>query len=198
MAELSQQQWYFTCVGHPVFELLGKCLEWLADFTGQRQSLQLGNQAIERLADLLDPRLAALLGVEHGFFQAWQQGGQGSVHLIGAHCFAHFLHALIDSPVGAFRRQGAAHQPTAQQIETGIPAALKRVLLFNTFEVFFFPVSCVVSHALGSMPGGLNTSCESTPTEPGKRISTATGRWSEIGWFSTCTRSRVRLGLSKI
>ena len=185
-------------MGHPVVELLGKCLERFADFTGQRQSLQLCDQGVERYTDLLNPGFATLFRVEDSLFQTRQQGGQGSVHLIGAHHFAHFLHALIDGAISAFCRQGAAYQSTAQQVEACIPATLQLVLLLNTFKVFLFPARSFVTHARGPLSVGRKAICESTPTEPGKRISTATGKWSEIGWSSTCTRSRVRLGLSRI
>ena len=181
MTQLTKQQRYFSGVRHPVFELFGIGLERLADLTGQWQGLQLGDQRIERCADLLNPGFTSLLGVEHGFFKARQQGGKGGVHLIGAHRFAHFFHALVDRAVRALSGQGAAHQATAQQVEAGIPAALKLVLQLHAFKVFLFPARGLVPHAFAPLSGGRSAIWESTPTEPGRRISTATGRWSEIG-----------------
>ncbi|MNJ37637.1 hypothetical protein D3C77_324660 [compost metagenome] len=127
--------------------MLGELLQRAADLIGQGHALQLGHQCHECSADLGDSGFAALLGIEHGFFQPRDQAGQGRVHVVGANDLAHFLHALVYRAVAAFSGQGAAHQATAQQVETGFPTALELFLLFDTLEVLFFPALGFVGHA---------------------------------------------------
>ncbi|MNF89754.1 hypothetical protein D3C84_722920 [compost metagenome] len=146
-AQLTQQQRHLAGLTGAGLDLFGELLQRPADVTGQRQGLQLGNQRGEGGADLSDTGLAALLGIEHGFFQARDQPGEGGVHVVGADDLAHLLHTLIHRPVAAFGGQGAAHQTTAQQVETGFPTALELLLLFDTLEVLFFPALGFVGHA---------------------------------------------------
>lgn len=174
--EFAQQQRHFPCLTDAAVQLLGEFLQRLRDFARQWQSLQLGDQRGERGADLIDARFTALLGVEHGFFQTRQQGGEAGVHVIGTHDFAHFFHALIDSLVGAFGRQRAAHQTASQQVESRGPAAFELVLLFDALEVLLFPALGVVAHSQVPRGAGLNAGNASAVSEPGRRISTATGR----------------------
>ena len=101
--------------------------------------MQLGDQSVERDAHLVDAGFTALLGVEHGFFKAREQCRQRGVHVIGAHGFAHFFHALVNGAVGAFGRQRAAHQAAAQQVKARVPAPFEFVLLLDALQVFFFP-----------------------------------------------------------
>ena len=175
-AELTQEQRDLAGLADPTVQLFGEILQWSPDFSGQRQFLQLSDQGGQCGAGLVDTCLPALLGVEHGFFQAREQGGQAGVHVVGAHHFAHFLHALVDGAVGAFRRQGAAYQAAAQQVEACVPATFELFLLFDAFEVFLFPALCFVAHSRDPRGAGLNAGNASAVSEPGRRISTATGR----------------------
>ena len=137
--ELAEQQRDFPRLADTPFKLLGEVLQRSSDFTGQRQGLQLGHQGGQRGAHLFGTGLATLFGVEHGLFQTRQQGRQGRVHIVAADDIAHFLHAQVNRAVGPFRRQGAAYQPTAKQVQTGVPATLELFLLFDAFKVFLFP-----------------------------------------------------------
>ena len=174
--EFAQKQRHFPRLTDAAVQLFGKFLQRLRDFARQRQSLQLGDQRGQRGADLINAGLTALLGVEHGFFQARQQGGEAGVHVVGAHHVAHLFHALINDLVGAFSRQCAAHQTATQQVEPGGPAAFEFVLLFDAFEVLLFPALGVVAHSGVPRGAGLNAGNASAVSEPGRRISTATGR----------------------
>ena len=175
-AVLTQQQRYFAGLANAPIQLLGKGLERTTDLAGQGQALQLPDQLGQRRADLIDAGLAPLLGVEHGFFQARQQGGQACIHVVGADDFAHFLHALVNRAVCAFCRQRAAHQATTQQVEAGIPTTFEFFLLFDAFEVLLFPAVGFVAHSGVPRGAGLNAGNASAVSEPGRRISTATGR----------------------
>ncbi len=175
-AQFAEQQGNFPRLANPAIQLLGKGFQRTADLPGQGQGLQLADQRRQRAAHLLDPGFPPLLGVQHGFFQARQQGCKPGVHVVGAYHLAHFLHALVDRAIGALRRQGAAYQATTQQVETGRPSAFELFLLFDTFEVFLFPAIGVVAHSSVPRGAGLNAGNASAVSEPGRRISTATGR----------------------
>ena len=175
-AELTQQQRQFPGLTDTAIQLFGKFLKGLSDFPWQRQCLQLSHQRVQCSADLINPGFATLLGIEHGFFQARQQGGEAGVHVVGAHHVAHFFHALINDAVGALSGQRAAHQASAQQVEPCGPATFEFVLLFDAFEVFLFPALGFVAHSGVPRGAGLNAGNASAVSEPGRRISTATGR----------------------
>ncbi|MNN27932.1 hypothetical protein D3C81_1414830 [compost metagenome] len=175
-AQLAEQQGYLTRLTDPRIQLLGETLEWPTHIPWQRQCLQLRDQRSQGGTGLVDPGFPTLFGVEHGFFQARNQRGQAGVHVVGTHDLAHFLHALVNRAVSAFRRQGAAHQSTAQQVEPRVPATFELFLLFDAFEVFLFPALCFVAHSWVPRGAGLNAGNASAVSEPGRRISTATGR----------------------
>ncbi|MNY14619.1 hypothetical protein D3C86_1478040 [compost metagenome] len=138
--------------------------------------MQLGNQRVQGRTGLVDPGFPTLLGIEHGFFQAREQGGEAGVHVVGTHDLTHFLHALINGAISAFRRQGATHQSATQQVEACVPTTFELFLLFDAFEVLLFPALCFVAHSGVPRRAGLNAGNASAVSEPGRRISTATGR----------------------
>ncbi|GBH13981.1 hypothetical protein KPSA1_07476 [Pseudomonas syringae pv. actinidiae] len=172
-AQLAEQQWQLACLRRPLLKVLGKALEGFAHLSGQRQCLQLCHQRGQCRANLPDAHFTALLGVQHGFFKARNQGCQTCVHIVPADDFAHFLHAFIDGAIGAFRRQAAAHQTAAQQVEPCVPALFELILLLDAFEVLLSPALRLVAHARFPPEG---TGSESPCSEAGRRISTATGR----------------------
>ena len=65
---------------------------------------------------------------------------------------------------------------TTQQVEPGVPSTFELFLLFDAFEVFLFPALCFVAHSWDPRGAGLNAGNASAVSEPGRRISTATGR----------------------
>ena len=136
-------------------------------------------QLAERGDVLLDTLLAALFGVEYGLFQLRDQARQPGIHVVAAQHFAQLLHAGIHRLVAAFGRQAAAHQAATQQVEAGIPAPFELLLLFEVIQVFLFPALVVVATHSGSSPR--KASDEDERRASGRRISTATGRRSEIG-----------------
>ncbi|MNM56441.1 hypothetical protein D3C81_676110 [compost metagenome] len=146
-AQLAQQQGHFPGLAGAGLDLLGEFFQRSADVAGQGQGLQLADQRGEGSGDLSDTGFPALLGIEHGLFQARDQAGEGGVHVVGADHLAHFLHALVHRAVAAFSGQRAAHKTTAQQVETGLPTALQLLLLLDTLEVFLFPALGFVGHA---------------------------------------------------
>lgn len=145
--EFTQQGRQLTGLADPAIKLLRQFFQRSRHLAWQRQGLQLGNQRSQRVADLVHAGFAALLGVEYGFFQARNQPGEAGVHVVAADDLAHFLHALVNGLVATFSRQGAAHQATAQQVETGFPAPLELFLLLDALEVFFFPALGFFGHA---------------------------------------------------
>ncbi|MCY1416234.1 hypothetical protein D9M71_317360 [compost metagenome] len=174
--QLAEQQGHLARLTDPRIQVLGEILEWPTHIPWQWQCLQLRDQRSQGGTGLVDSGFPTLFGVEHGFFQAWNQRSQAGVHVIGTHDFAHFLHALVNGAVRTFRCQGAAHQPATQQVEPRVPATFELFLLFDAFEVFLFPALCFVAHSWVPRGAGLNAGNASAVSEPGKRISTATGR----------------------
>ena len=181
ITQLAEQRWQQILMTGGVLQLFAQRLERLAHLARRLQTLQLldqGSQCSRRLAGTL---LTALLGIQHGLFQTRDEAAQGGVHIVAAKDFAHFLHALIDRLVRALGGQAAAHQATTQQIQAQLPTAIELFLLLQAAQVFVFPALCVIAHTAYSGDGVFSIGICAAFCIFGRRISTATGRWSEIG-----------------
>ena len=157
-------------------QLLAQRLERLAHLAGRLQVLQLRDQARQGSGRLRSALLTALLGFQHGFFQARDQATQCRVHVIAPQDIAHLLHALIDRLVGALGSQTAAHQTPAQQIQAQLPAALELFVALQATQVFVFPALRVFAHTAHSADGVFSIGSCAVFWACGRRISTATGR----------------------
>ncbi len=159
-----------------ILQLLAERLERLAHLTRWLQALELFDQTCQCRGGLAGTLLAALLGIQHGLFQTGNQATQGGIHLITTEDVTHFLHALIDRLVRALGSQAAAHQATAQQIQTRLPESLELFLLLQAAQVFVFPALRVIAHTAYSGDGVFSIGICALFCAPGRRISTATGR----------------------
>ncbi len=196
-AQLAEQDRNLARLPGALLDIAGELLQRLAQFPRQVQGQQLLGQFAESIDVLLGALLAALFGVEHGLFQARNQARQAGVHVVATEDLAQLLHALVDRLVAAFGRQTATHQAATQQVDPGIPAPLQALLLLDVLQVLVFPALDVVA-THGGLPASPRTTKALSRRLSGRRISTDTGRWSEIGWSSTSTRSRARSELSRI
>ncbi|MNM78717.1 hypothetical protein D3C81_906280 [compost metagenome] len=175
VAQFFQQGRHLADLAGAGLDIAGESLERGAHISRQLQRQQLLDELGQRLDGLLDALLAAPLGVQHGLLQSRNQARQAGVHLFAAEDFTQLLHALVDRLVAAFGGQAAAHQAAAQQVETGLPAALDTLLLFEVLEVLVLPALAVVAAHAGA-PVLPRARAEDLRKTSGRRISTATGR----------------------